>query len=336
MNNLKTTNKSLSLYRFSLPFNQPIHFKGHQLAERQGLWIIEHNPSGKDFIGECCPLPGFSDETLAQCEQQLLKLLKTDTQNIESIALDNLLLPSVSFALSCLQQQIPWQSLKKVNELNSISLLQGDPSEILLRYQSLNYPPLVKLKVARMSIEQEVEILSSLISLNPKIRFRLDANQQWTAQQYVEFLTKTNRQHIDYIEEPTVSLADNLTISEKFNVCIGLDESLLSNQYLPIHPCIKALVIKPTLIGYPERINALLIHAQEQQLTVSISASFESPIAVNQLHYLAMKWQQVYNISFSLGLDTLHVFQRQVTEQYNNTSELQKTLITQATCLWQS
>lgn len=332
-----TKNKKLSLYRFSLPFNKPISFKEQRLSSREGLWLIDHQPDGHDFIGEICPLPGFSQETLNQCEQQILQRLQQTSNDDFST---NALLPSVSFSLFCLQQKLPWQTpvieLPPQLTLPNIPLLQGTPVEIIDRYKRLFCPAQVKLKVARLPVDQEIALLHNIIGLNPKIRFRLDANQQWRAKQYIQFLKCINSQYIDYIEEPTDSLSDNLEISEQFKVMIALDESLLTQVELPCHKVIKALVIKPTLIGYPSRINTLLLHAQQQQLSVSISASFESPIGLNQLQQLSQQWQQDTNLSISLGLDTLQAFDQEIIEAAKHSTNLKDTLLTQATCLWRS
>ena len=339
MNEFNMTNKKLSLYRFSIPFNQPINFKGKRLSSREGLWLIEHQENGNDYIGEISPLPGFSHETIKQCEQQLqqlqlqLQILQVNTQAADNNAATLTLLPSVSFGLFCLQQQIPWQPIT-TGLSQSIPLLQGESSDIVQRYRLLNCPKMVKLKVARGTLEQDIHILKALIQINPKISFRLDANQQWTAKQYRHFLEKIDRQHIDYIEEPTVSLKDNLAISEQFKVSIGLDESLLNDKVLPTHHCIHTLVIKPTLIGGQTRINRLLSYAQQHQLNISISSSFESPIAIKQLHHLAEKWKNKYNLTVHLGLDTLHAFQQDaVADQSHHSTDLNK-LLTKATCIW--
>ena len=333
MNKFNITNKKLSLYRFSIPFNQPINFKNEHLSSREGLWLIEHQENGNDYIGEISPLPGFSDETIEQCEQLLQQILQVNTQAADNNAAILTLLPSVSFGLFCLQQQIPWQSIT-TGSPQSIPLLQGEFSGIVQRYRLLNCPNIVKLKVARKTLEQDIYILKALIQINPKISFRLDANQQWTAKQYRHFLEKIDKQHIDYIEEPTILLKDNLAISEQFKVSIGLDESLLNDKVLPIHHCIHTLVIKPTLIGGQPRINKLLSHAQQHQLNISISSSFESPIAIKQLHHLAEKWKNKYNLTVHLGLDTLHAFQQdEAADLSDHSTDLNK-LLTKATCIW--
>ena len=200
----------------------------------------------------------------------------------------------------------------------------------MTRYHALECPVLIKLKVARTAVALDIELIQGLIAINPALRFRLDANQQWSAQQYLFFLQQIDAKYIDYIEEPTLSLNDNLNISKQYRVSLALDESLLKYNSVPIHDTIKVLIIKPTLIGYPERLAYLLKHAQQHQLGVSISASFESPLALNQLKNLAQQWQQQYQINITLGLDTLAAFKN------NDASDISiEHLLTQATCLWQ-
>lgn len=344
------SNKKLSLYRFSLPLKKTINFKGHHLNTREGLWLIEHNPHGQDYIGEVSPLPGFSQETLAACQTQLINALQVRTStnqdmckqqtNHQQAHLTTPFLPSVSFALFCLQQRIPWalqtRNVAQDITLITIPLLQGSLNEIIKRYRELNYPATVKLKVARLSVAEDIKVIKSLIELNPTVQLRLDANQQWTAIQYIDFLKTIDCKCIDYIEEPTLSIEDNISLSTQFKVSIALDESLLICHALPTSNCIKALIIKPTLIGYPAHIQALLTHAQQQQLSLSISASFESPIALQQLAYLAKQWQQQTQLKVSLGLDTLHVFSSSISYAVKNDSDLQRFMTSQATCIWHS
>jgi O-succinylbenzoate synthase len=332
INTLFAAGNQLSLYRFSLPFKKPIQFKNNHLKSRDGLWLVKHNPKGDDFIGEVAPLLGFSQDTLEQAEQQLLTLLQG---NICAQAL----LPSVGFALFCLTQQIPYQkSPDSLPDLESVPLLQGNAAEIKARYQTLKTPLIIKLKIARHSVTEDIQLLHSLIAMNSQVRFRLDANQLWTIEQYTAFLAQITEQHldqyIDYIEEPTPLLAENLRISAHFNGKIGLDESLLCDSPIPLHNSIKALIIKPTLIGHPEKIEKLLTHAQQQQLSVSISSTFESPLAINQLHYLAHLWQQQFSLAITLGLDTLQVFEKKSIEISSPSTCLPTTLLNKAICLW--
>jgi O-succinylbenzoate synthase len=346
---LDLTNRPLSLYRFKLPFKHSLNFKGQHLNEREGYWLVTRNQQQQILIGEVCPLPGFSFETLDQCEQQLLAILAAPCNErqlqFNNIEFTSALLPSVSFAFSCLQQQIPYMPYsynvdRLINNLHpapilpTIPLLQGHAQAILDRYLQLDCPDKIKLKVARTHLDEDVNLIHQLATFNPKLQCRLDANQQWTAVQYTDFLNTINTQYIDYIEEPTPSLFDNIHISEKFNISIALDESILNEGTLPMHKNIKAIIIKPTLIGYPDRINALMAHAQSERLQVSISSSFESPIAINQLHHLAHHWQQTYQIEISLGLDTLHVYADDVLHKSEQLNGQDNPFLVEAECLW--
>ena len=340
-------NRPLSLYRFKLPFKYKLNFKGHHITEREGLWLVTRNQQQQMLIGEICPLPGFSVETLDECQQQLLSIASCDEQQYQfnNSEFTSHLLPSVSFALFCLQQQLPWQSSSYATEhltnnlnptsiLPSIPLLQGSTIAVVERYLQLNCPDRIKLKVARNGIDEDVNLIRQLVNINPKLQCRLDANQQWTSSQYTHFLMKIDTLCIDYIEEPTSSSVDNISISEKFNISIALDESLLSEATLPKHKNIKAIILKPTLIGYPARFNMLMAHAKSENLQVSISSSFESPIAINQLHHLAQQWQQRYQVEVSLGLDTLYVYADAVLHKSEQLNGQVNPFLAEAECLW--
>lgn len=305
------TQSKYSLYRFSLPFKKIINFKGIKLQTRQGLWLIERSNGVITGLGEVCPLPGFSDESLNDAEQQLLQLLKQPSFCIKAALSETHLFASVHWALHCLQKRLPWHklTLQEEHQLQSIPLLSGANSdELIACYQRKQNPAKAKLKVARLSIPQELQLIDKLITLNPKLRLRLDANQQWQRNQYQTFLSQVNTNNIDYIEEPTASISDNISLAEKHHIAIALDESLLTSPP-PQHSIINALIIKPTLIGSVNKITALLKHAQQHNLQVSISSSFESPFAIEQLKQQATIWHKQYGIQISLGLDTLEAFQ---------------------------
>lgn len=315
-----------SLYRFSLPFKKPINFKGKELSTREGLWLVERKQHKITAISEISPLINFSQESLNACEQQLIEILKEPDFTVQKALKQPGLLASVHWGLYCLSQQLPVHH-KKQSTLANIPLLTGSEREIIALYQDKGQPNLVKVKVARKSVQQDIKLLEKLLQLNPKLALRLDANQQWSKQQYLDFLQQAPKQAIDYIEEPTPCFETNLQLSAQFNSAIALDESLLSNPSLKAHPSIKALIIKPTLIGDPNQITGLLQQAQKQHWLVSVSSSFESPITLQQLSFFAQQWQKQYAIPICLGLDTLEAFSI-------NAQQPLSQLINEAECLY--
>jgi len=318
----KTVFKQAKLFRYSIPFQAPMSFKGITLLAREGLILqIQHN---KQFsCAEIAPLPGFSKETLQQAQTQIIKLLCNE------LNADGELYPSVHFALDCISQNIPMTQAGK--QQVPISLLQGNNSAVLAQYRQLNKPDLIKLKVARQAVEQDIILFNALSAMNDHILIRCDANQGWDQVQAAEFFTKINTQSLDYIEEPTKNAQNNLQLARDFNIQLALDETLQQANFVyQHHDCYKALVLKPTLIGSLKRLQYFINQAKRYQLQVNISSSFESPVALQQLNYLASQWSK--EVEIGMGLDTLKFFKPGLLDKSTAITEQ----IQELECVWQS
>ena len=295
----------IAIFSYQSPFKVPLMFNGYLLKQREGL-IIRLDQQGQLFYAEIAPLPGFSKETLAQAKQQILDIL---TNNIPAVGS---FYPSVAFGLSSLSHDI--LSLKTQTKLDQIPLLQGTNEQVVFEYQQLNNPKKIKLKVARQAISEELELIDQLMTINPKLMIRLDANQQWNFQQASSFFESVNIQGIDYIEEPTPSHQNNLQLAARYHFNLALDETLQDPDFIYVPDSkVKAFVIKPTLIGDHPRIQSFLDLAQQHKLQVSISSSFESIIGLSHLKLIAVKNQMQCDIT--LGIDTIKQFQS--TERFN-------------------
>ncbi|ABM02058.1 O-succinylbenzoate synthase [Psychromonas ingrahamii 37] len=322
------------LFRYQLPFKIPIVFKGIKLTAREGVILQVQNDKGEFNFAEIAPLPGFSKETLQQATAQIIALLNTPPLNSQS---DILLYPSVAFALDCILHNIPISELFKTAE--SIPLLQGDNHSVLKQYLQLNKPNSVKLKIGRQSVAKDITLFSALSALNNNLLIRCDANQSWTFAQADLFFANINTQLIDYIEEPTASLSDNINLAERYEVQLALDETLQQKQFqYQHHRCFKALILKPTLIGSFERLNYFIKTAKKFHLSVSISSSFESPLGLSQLAFLASQWSK--EVDISCGLDTLKFFESAILNKNSDKKLDNKTPINQQVkhleCLWTS
>lgn len=291
------------LFAYQLPFKETLNFKGHQLSHRTGLILQLQNEQGHYSYGEIAPLPGFSQETLTQATQQIIHCLDTDIKQLHQ---HSDLYPSVQFGLDSALAATPIIATDSSEQ--SIPLLQGNAQQVIKHYLKLNKPPLIKLKVARESAQQEAQLVNQLTTLNPDLTIRLDANQAWQVAQAEQFFSQIDTRKIDYIEEPTPCHDDNVSLATQYAFSLALDESLQDQAFVyQPHPCIKALILKPTLMGSLAKIQSYLNIASNQQLQVSISSSFESVIALTQLRHLAITSN---NTNITLGLDTLKYFQR--------------------------
>ena len=298
-----TTIVDAKLFHYQLPFCKAINFNGHLLRVRQGLVLQLRDNQGDYRYGEIAPLPGFSRETLTQAREQIISHLDN---GISSLAPQNGFYPSVNFGLDSALRQIPINATPL--QMPEVPLFQGDNIALIDHYKKHNKPTLIKLKVAKQNIEKDISLFNQLVNLNSSIMIRCDANQQWSARQASHFFEHINCQHLDYIEEPTHQHGINLQLGNKYDIGLGLDETLqnTSFNYQP-HPCIKALVLKPTLIGSITRVETFINIAAQQNLQVHMSSSFESIIGLKQLTALANTYQK--KCSISLGIDTLKYFQ---------------------------
>ncbi len=109
----------LALYRYSLPFRQPLMFKGQRLVSREGLLVTINGQ-----WGEIAPLPGFSTETVAAAEAESLACLAAIKRGEKATPT----LPSVQFGFDCAQRQWP-ATLPPL--LRPYPLLQGAPAALL-------------------------------------------------------------------------------------------------------------------------------------------------------------------------------------------------------------
>ena len=89
----------LALYRYQLPFTQPLTFHGKVEVAREGLLVRVDKG-----WGEISPLPGFSKETLAEAQAEALACLEQLAQG-QPIAP---LLPSVQFGFDCARRIWPF------------------------------------------------------------------------------------------------------------------------------------------------------------------------------------------------------------------------------------
>ena len=269
---------SLALYRYSLPFRQPVTFKGKRLVNREGLLI-----SINGQWGEIAPLPGFSTETLAEAESESLACLAA-LRGGEKVSPT---LPSVQFGFDCTQRSWP-NNLPA--PLPPYPLFQGSPAALIQSLSTVDWlaspPSRLKLKVARYAMEEELALIEQLAARLPNTKLILDANGGWTREEAQRFCERLPLAQID-----------------------SLDETLSRREEWYCHPQLKALVIKPTLIGSLSACEALVQRARAGNLRVVISSSFESDLGLGLLARLASEWAPIE----PPGLDTGHWLTERVT-----------------------
>ena len=284
----------ITLYRYQLPLSQPIQFHEQQLTVREGLLL-----KWCSSWGEIAPLPGFSRETLAEAQAEAILCLKSRQQGRHLVPQ----LPSVQFGFDCAQRKWP----EKINAPHSpYLLLLGTPDEIIWGWREwlYDYPAKAKLKVARYPMRDEIAMVRELCRLAPKLKLILDANGSWTREEAWTFMSHLNAANIEYIEDPCANFVDVHAVATHTGIPVALDELLGSEKRWEPFPQLKALVIKPTLIGNLGKCKALVDKAHKLGLKVVISSCYESQLGNRLLAQLASEWAPEQ----APGLDTLRYF----------------------------
>lgn len=273
-----------ALYRYSLALTKPLVLNGQRRTQREGLLV------GIDGQwGEIAPLPGFSQETLAEAEAEVLACLAA----LERGEPASPRLPSVQFGLDCARRAWPEHLPEAVAPY---PLLQGTPAHVMIEIEvrlkawRAAPPERLKLKVARYPLDEELALIKRLSERLPTTRLILDANGGFSREQAMRFCAGLPAGQIDYLEEPCGELADTLTVAEATGVPFALDETLSRKRPWPPHPQLAALVIKPTLIGTLSACQALVARARALGLRVVVSSSFESELGLGVLSRLAREW----------------------------------------------
>ncbi|WP_415898081.1 enolase C-terminal domain-like protein [Neptuniibacter sp. QD57_21] len=278
----------LRLLEYEIPFTSPFVFnmggKRKTLKTRQGLllhWLF----GDQSIYTEVAPLPGFSNETLQQCKQQLLVL---DSTELSAFVSSKRLYPSVRFAIEAAWYQL--ENPLRSTAVRSCSLM--DKSSESHR---------IKIKAGHQSIENDVlSLKSALAYLQPHQKLRIDANRTWTIEELETLQQALNTSQIDYVEEP-LKCFDHY---QPNGLSIAFDESLRELDPLKPVPEIfftaKTWVLKPMLCGLQRTIELAEL-AREREIACVLSSSFESNVSLEFYHSLA----QDLELTEEQGLDTL-------------------------------
>ncbi|AGH38139.1 O-succinylbenzoate synthase [Bibersteinia trehalosi USDA-ARS-USMARC-188] len=299
--------RKFSLYRYQIPLQSGLILRAQTQRFRTGLicYLAEKHHEG---WGEIAPLSGFSQESLAQAENQALAWLTCwqngGTQTLEA------LFPSVAFGLSMALYELR-HGLCEAKSVLTVPLCSDSSLKTIERLKQQNIT-IAKLKVGRYSPEQDAKTVQQLLNAMPHLSLRLDANRAWdlnTASQFALRLSPAEKRQIVFIEEPCQTVEQSLQFAKNQQIAIAWDESLqLKEVQLQIQEGLAAIVIKPMLIGSREKCLAMIKQAHLLGLQAVLSSSIESSLGLSQLAHFA---EQV-TPQTAAGLDTLSLMQQQL------------------------
>jgi len=316
------------IFSYDLPLVRPLPLKDHTLISRSGFLIRLVSDSEHVGWGEAAPLPGFSTEsadTIVGELKDLKRLLPGRELPPNPAALTGQFHPwpssrwwtsSVHCALEmaalnlvAAEQAIPLAKLLSERFLETIHVngLIVDTEGVTQSTRALRRDGYraVKLKVGRNSINVDIErTRDAFRELGSTTTLRLDANRAWSYEDACRFAAGITDCEIEYIEEPLADPDRLREFSERTGLAIALDESIgdLPPDVLPDNPHVRAVVLKPTLLGGFDRVAGWARQAKECDIKVVISSCFESSIGIAALAQLAAAFN---TFNTPVGLDTL-------------------------------
>ncbi len=322
--------RSLEIYRYSIPFLQPILFGEIAHSNRVGFVVALHSANGKIGWGEIAPLPFFSNESEEEALSQLRQLskdIKRESWDIDehdvlqscTDYLQNDISPSVAFGVesgllhlgALYNDTIPATMLSAdyAREITVNSLIFGDRDSIIQKAKEriADGFQTMKVKIGRDSLENDVALIKSIrAEIGPKIQIRLDANRRYDIATARSLFDQIADCAIEYIEEPVRDYLELMQLCQETvpKVAIALDESLrsISPQSLIHLRGVTTVILKPMLLSLTK---SLLFASKGKEVAMNsvISSSFETSLGLSMLSQLSSVTS--YESKKACGLDTL-------------------------------
>ncbi len=302
------------IFQYRVPLVATLKLGGALLFEREGLLVRLKSSTGAVGWGDIAPLPGFSEETLAEAREQITAqrealrgwFITADWIEPEGTFMHHLdaqaLAPSVRFGLelalwnlhaAARRTSVAHLLARQPRTAVSLNgLLMGSAEDIrehAWQMREAGYQA-VKLKVGREALEKDIERVRAVSRvLGPGVGLRLDANRAWSPDEAAAFVRGIAGVTIEYLEEPLQDPRRLPEFAEAYQVPIALDETLvgISAEALGAHAYARAIILKPTLLGGLIPTRRLAQRATALGMTPVFSASFETGVGLQGLVALA-------------------------------------------------
>ena len=299
------------VYRWQIPMDAGVVLRERRLKTRDGFFM--HLRQGeREGWGEIAPLPGFSLETLDEAQAALMAWTHEWREGADPSLPD---VPSVAFGISCALAELDGR-LPDAANYRAAPLCSGDPDELFALLSGMPGEKVAKIKVGLYEAVRDGMVVNLLLEAIPDLHLRLDANRAWTplrAQQFAKYVNPAYRNRIAFLEEPCKTRDDSRAFARETGIAIAWDESLREADFaFAAEPGVRAVVIKPTLIGSLDKVREQVAAAHAAGLTAVISSSIESSLGLTQLARIAA-WLTPDTVP---GLDTLNLMQAQLIRQW--------------------
>lgn len=291
---------SSSLRRFGGRLVAPVGSALSRSAEREGLVLTLRDDAGRCGQGEASPLPGFSTETLQDCERALTavhqRITGADEEGwpiVEELAALRAARFAFETAIADLQAQAAGVSVAELlggpRPYSQVAVQAVCGSLLEARSAVAAGVRTLKIKIGGVDFGAELALLRELrAELGPEVALRLDANGAWSPHEARRRMEQLTEVAPEFVEQPVPAgqLADLLPAP----LPIAADESLRSPAeraaLLGAADCV-AWVIKPAVMGL-RMAREIACIAQKHDKCVILSHLFDGPIALAACCELAL------------------------------------------------
>jgi o-succinylbenzoate synthase len=282
---------------------------------RAGLLLRVEDADGRVGIGEASPLPFYSPETLYEAHEALRAVDWPALPEADAgePALDWLSrlpegllggVPSARFALeTALLDLLGQRRNAPIHRLLSDAATPvplcfllggaGDESVIASAERAAEAGAhTLKLKITGPELGEQLQLLGRIRAVAGAAALRLDANRTFADGTWEHELGKLEELRPELVEEPAP--VEALLRARSSPVPTALDESLQNmgdwEQLVPALSALRcaALVLKPTTLGGFAACHGWASRAREQHLDVTVSHTFEGPVALAAGAHLAI------------------------------------------------
>lgn len=281
--------------------------------ERQGLLLEVFDQEGRRGVGEATPLPGFSGDSLEECQKALeawcralpLKVNMADFAGYPAVMPSP---PAARFAVeSALLDAQGKRGEPPVPVTGLFSSPRGGPIYVSKLLYESNFSSMVeqlrggvtagfhtfKLKVGgEGKFADDLRLVRDLRQAVPgSWRLRLDANGSWDLQHAPRYLEQLANWQVELVEDPVPP--SQLPHLGAGPIPIAADEALKEERlHLPLlrSGSCQIWVLKPTLVGGFRRCRELSLLAKEFGVGTLFSHSFEGPVGLAAVRAVARLW----------------------------------------------
>lgn len=280
---------------FRVRLRTPLETARGPIREREGFLVTVESDSTYG-IGEATPLPGWT-ESREECQAALARAESVASALDWGIALAKLDRPAARHGVSLAfaeararaSDQPLYRSLGASEGVESVPVnatlgAEGSPSDVARAareavdegFQTL------KIKVGANGIEEDVErVRAARDTVGDEVALRVDANGAWTVEQARRAIDSLAALDVDYVEQPLpgADLSDHAQL--RGPVDVALDESLVSASVNDIANADAAdvVVLKPMVLGGPDRAVEAAMYARETDITPVVSGSIDAVVA---------------------------------------------------------